>query len=143
MEDTSTLGAVLGTLQSGLPTLLLQFATTLALLAIGVLCYTAITPFREWRLVRDGNLAAGIVLAGAIVALAIPLAATLATSFVTLDILLWGLVALVLQLVTFGIVALLMAGLRHMIEAGNVAAASLLAGIQVGVALLNAGAMSG
>ncbi len=143
MEDTSTLGAVLGTLQSGLPTLLLQFATTLALLAIGVLCYTAITPFREWRLVRDGNLAAGIVLAGAVVALAIPLAATLATSLVTLDILLWGLVALVLQLVTFGIVALLMAGLRHMIEAGNVAAASLLAGIQVGVALLNAGAMSG
>ncbi len=143
MEDTSTLGAVLGTLQTGLPTLLLQFATTLALLAIGVLCYTAITPFREWRLVRDGNLAAGIVLAGAVVALAIPLAATLATSLVTLDILLWGLVALVLQLVTFGIVALLMAGLRHMIEAGNVAAAFLLVGIQIAVALLNAGAMAG
>jgi putative membrane protein len=52
-------------------------------------------------------------------------------------------VALVFQLVTFAAVALLVPGLRRMIEAGNVAAASLLVGIQVGVALLNAGAMSG
>jgi putative membrane protein len=75
--------------------------------------------------------------------LAIPLAATLATSLVTLDILLWGLVALVLQLLTFLITAGLFRGLRGMIEAGNTAAACVLVGIQVAVALLNAGAMSG
>ena len=103
----------------------------------------AITPFREWRLVRDGNAAAGVVLAGTVVALAIPLAATLATSPVTLDIALWGLVALALQLLTFGVATLLVRGLRGMIEAGNVAAAFVLVGIQVAVALLNAGAMSG
>lgn len=143
MEDATTLGTVLGTLQSGLPVLLLQFATTLALLALGVGCYTLVTPFHEWRLIREGNIAAGFVLAGAIVALAIPLAATLATSLVTLDIALWGLVALVLQLLTFAAVALLLPGLRRMIEAGNVAAAFLLIGIQAAVALLNAGAMSG
>lgn len=134
---------LLGTLQTGLPVLLLQFLTTLALLALGIGCYMALTPFREWRLIRDGNIAAGLVLAGAIVALAIPLAATLATSAFTLDIVLWGLVALVLQLLTFIIVALLMRGLRAMIEAGNVAAACVLVGIQIAVALLNAGAMAG
>ena len=134
---------ILGTLQTGLPVLLLQFLTTLALLALGIGCYMALTPFREWRLIRDGNIAAGLVLAGAIVALAIPLAATLATSAFTLDIALWGLVALVLQLLTFAVVALLMQGLRTMIEAGNVAAACMLVGIQIAVALLNAGAMAG
>jgi putative membrane protein len=143
METATTLSSVVGTLQTGLPLLLLQFATTLALLALGVGCYAAVTPFREWRLIRDGNVAAGIVLAGAVVALAIPLAATLATSLVTLDIALWGLVALVLQLLTFALVALLLPGLRRMIEAGNMAAAFLLIGIQAAVALLNAGAMSG
>ncbi len=141
--ETTTLSTVLGTLQTGLPVLLLQFAATLALLALGIACYVAVTPFREWGLIRDGNIAAGIVLAGAIVALAIPLAATLATSLVTLDIALWGLVALVLQLLTFAAATLLAPGLRHMIEAGNVAAAFLLVGIQIAVALLNAGAMAG
>ena len=142
MEE-STFGTVVDTLQTGLPVLLWQFATTLALLALGIGCYTLITPFHEWRLVRDGNAAAGVVLAGAIVALAIPLAATLATSLVTLDIVLWGLVALVLQLLTFAVVTLLLRGLREMIEAGNTAAAAVLVGIQIAVALLNAGAMAG
>jgi uncharacterized membrane protein YjfL (UPF0719 family) len=35
--------------------LLLQLATALALLALGVACYTAITPFHEWRLGRVDN----------------------------------------------------------------------------------------
>ncbi|KAA2212162.1 DUF350 domain-containing protein [Teichococcus oryzae] len=134
---------ILGTLQAGLPVLVTQLALTLGLFALGVAAYMAITPFHEMRLIRAGNPAAGIVLAGSMVALAIPLAATLATSRFTLDILIWGLVALVLQLLTFVIATLLIRGLRAMIEAGNVAAAWLLMGVQIAVALLNAGAMAG
>lgn len=134
---------VIGILSTGLPVLLAQFAVTLALLGLGVLCYNAITPFHEIGLMRAGNTAAGIVLGGSFVALAIPLAATLATSLVTLDILIWGLVALVLQLIAFLAAARLIPGLREMIETGNTAAACMLVGIQVAVALLNAGAMAG
>ena len=134
---------ILGTLQEGLPVLVTQFALTLALLALGMAVYMAITPFHEMRLVRAGNTAAGIVLSGSMMALAIPLAATLATSRFTLDILIWGLVALVLQLLTFLIATMLIRGLREMIEASNVAAAWLLVGVQIAVALLNAGAMAG
>lgn len=134
---------IFATLQQGLPVLAEQFALTLALLGVGIACYTMLTPFREWHLVRQGNAAAGVVVAGTLVALAIPLAATLAASVVTLDILLWGLVALVIQLTTFVAATLLIRGLRAMIEAGNIAAALVLIGIQIAVALLNAGAMSG
>ncbi|MFC7556031.1 DUF350 domain-containing protein [Pseudoroseomonas wenyumeiae] len=134
---------ILVTLQEGLPVLVVQFALTLALLIVGVAVYMAITPFHEMRLVRAGNAAGGIVLAGSVVALAIPLAATLATSRFSLDILIWGLVALVLQLLTFVAATLLIRGLRGMIEAGNIAAAWLLVGVQLAVALLNAGAMAG
>ena len=135
--------SILATLQMGLPVLAGQFAATLALLGIGMACYMALTPFNEWRLVQEGNAAAGIVVAGTLVALALPLAATLATSVLVLDIVLWGLVALVIQLATFFVAATLLRGLRAMIEAGNVAAALVLIGIQVAVALLNAGAMAG
>jgi putative membrane protein len=93
--------------------------------------------------VRDGNAAAGVVVAGTLVALAIPLAATLASNVVALDIVLWGLVALVIQLATFVVAAALIRGLRGMIEAGNVAAALVLVGLEIAVALLNAGAMAG
>jgi putative membrane protein len=130
-------------LTRGLPVLLGQFAVTLALLGVGVVCYNAVTPFHERELVRGGNTAAGIVAGGNFVALAIPLAATLATSLVTLDIVIWGVVALLLQLAAFVAAARLIPGLRGMIEAGNTAAACMLVGIQIAVALLNAGAMAG
>ena len=135
--------SILATLGTGLPVLALQFAVTLALLGIGAVIYMALTPFQERAMVAAGNTAAGIVLAGTLVALAIPLAATLATSQVTLDILLWGIVALVIQLATFRLAALLVPNLRAMIEQGNIAAACVLTGIQLAVALLNAGAMAG
>ncbi len=135
--------SILETLWIGLPVLVLQLAITLLLLGAGVGCYMALTPFHEMRLVRAGNAAGGVVLMGAVVALAIPLAATLATSLVTLDILLWGLVAVVLQLLAFLLTAALFRGLRDMIEAGNVAAACVIAGVQIAVALINAGAMAG
>jgi len=135
--------SILATLQQGLPVLIGQLAATLALLGIGLACYMALTPFNEWRLVREGNVAAGIVVAGTLVALALPLAATLASSGVVLDIVLWGLVALVIQLAAFVAATAALRGLRAMIEAGNVAAALVLVGIQIAVALLNAGAMAG
>ncbi len=137
------MASILETLGSGLPILVVQLAATLGLLAIGIACYMAVTPFHETRLVREGNAAAGIVLMGALIALAIPLAATLATSAVTLDILIWGAVAVVVQLLAFLLTAALFRGLRAMIEAGNAAAACVVVGIQVAVALVNAGAMAG
>jgi putative membrane protein len=133
--------AILGALGSGLPMLLLQFVLVLLLLTVGIFVYMAVTPFNERELVRNGNPAAATVLGGAIVALAIPLAALLATTGALLDILVWGAVALLLQLLTVTIVSHLVRGMRAMIEAGQVAAAIPLVASQLAIALLNAAAM--
>lgn len=137
------LDQILTTLGSGLPVLLGQLGATILLLGLGVAVYQAITPFHERRLIAEGNTAAGIVLAGSVLALALPLAVTLATSTVLLDIVIWGLVALAVQLVTFIVVTQVFRGLKAGVEAGNIAAALGLASAQVAVALLNAGAMAG
>jgi putative membrane protein len=134
---------ILPTLQSGLPVLLGQFAVTLLLLGLGIVVYMWLTPFNERRLIREGNSAAGIVVLGTLLALSLPLAATLASSLVVLDILVWGLVALVIQLLAFVVAARLMRELPRMIEAGNVAAALVVVGIQLAIAILNVGAMVG
>ncbi|MCC7274405.1 MAG: DUF350 domain-containing protein [Alphaproteobacteria bacterium] len=141
MDDLTT--RILDSLGAGVPVLLLHFLTTLVLLAAGVLIYMAVTPFRERELIGEGNVAAGIMTLGIFLGIAIPLAATLATSAVWLDIVLWGTIGVVLQIGTFLVATLLVPGLRHMIERGNPAAALAMVGIQLAVALLNAGAMSG
>lgn len=132
---------VLAALGQGLPMLLLQFVVVLVLLVVGMLIYMAVTPFHERELVRQANPAAATVLGGALVALAIPLAALLATTGALLDIVAWGVVAVVLQLVTVMVVSLLLRGMRTMIEAGQVAAAIPLVAAQLAIALLNAAAM--
>jgi putative membrane protein len=133
--------AVLGALGRGLPMLLLQFGVCLSLLIVGVLVYVAVTPFREQELLRGGNPAAATVLGGALLALAIPLAALLATTSALLDLLVWGAVAVILQLVTVIVVSLLLRGMRAMIEAGQVAGAIPLVAAQLSIGLLNAAAM--
>ena len=133
--------AILGALGTGLPMLLLQFLLVLALLVVGIFIYMAVTPFHERELLRNGNPAAATVLGGALVAIAIPLAALLATTGVLLDILVWGLVAVLLQLMTVVIVLHLLRGMRAMIEAGQVAAAIPLVAAQLSIGLLNAAAM--
>ena len=137
----STAPAILDALGSGLPMLLIQFVLVLALLVVGIFIYMAITPFRERELLRNGNSAAATVLGGALVALAIPLAALLATTGALLDILVWGVVAVLLQLLTVAIVLHLSRGMRTMIEAGQVAGAVPLVAAQLAIALLNAAAM--
>ena len=95
----------------------------MVLLAIGIAIYVSLTPFREHELVARGNTAAGIALGGAILALALPLAAMLATSTALLDIAVWGVVALILQLLTLAAVTLAMRNLGALIKADNTAAA--------------------
>jgi putative membrane protein len=140
---TNSATAFFHTLGSGLWVLLPQLAVTLALLALGVAIYQLITPFDERAMVAQGNLAGGVTLGGSVLALSIPLAATLATSHAIIDIAVWGVVALLLQLVALAVATLLLRGLRRNIEAGNVAAALALIGIQLAVALVNATAVAG
>ena len=128
-------------LETGLPQLLLHFVTVLILWAIGVVIYTVVTPYHERDLIDGGNKAAGVVLAGAIIAIALPLAALLATTGRVIDILVWGVVAVLVQLITMGLVSLVLRGLRRMVEADNMGGALVVAAAQIAVALMNAAAM--
>jgi putative membrane protein len=133
--------SIAGALGTGLPVLLLQFAICIVLLVAGVAIYTKVTPFHERELLREGNVAASAVLSGAVIALAIPLAALLATTRTVLDIVVWGIVAILLQLVTVVIVCHLMRRMRLTIEDGSVAAALPIAAAQLAIAVLNAAGM--
>ena len=86
---------------SGIPFLLTHFGVTIVMLVVGAFIYIKITSHDEMALIRDGNNAAAVSLSGAILGLAIPLAFCMANSVNVYDIVIWGLVTLVIQLVTF------------------------------------------
>ena len=139
----SILDAVIASVTSGLPVMVTHFVAALAVYVAGLAIYLLATPYHELKLVREGNVAAAVTFAGAIVGLAIPLAAMLRGATSVPDILVWGAIAAFLQAATFGIVLLLLRRLPESVAAGNVAAAIVAAAAQIGVGILNAGAMSG
>jgi putative membrane protein len=128
---------------AGLPILLVHLAVTTGLLIGGVALYVSLAPYRELKLIREGNIAAAIVLSGQTLALAIPLAAMMAHSVSVPDIVLWGLVTVVLQFIAIAAARLLIRHLPDLIERGEVAPALVLACGQVVAGILNAAALSG
>ena len=133
---------ILDSLVSGLPRLLGHFVAAAAVLAAAMSVYLRLTPFHELELVRAGNLAAAITLSGAVIGLAIPLAATLASSVSIADILVWGAVSALLQAAAFGAANLALRDLPARVERGDTAAAAIAAATQIAVGILNAGAMA-
>jgi putative membrane protein len=141
--DDAMIETVLGSLASGLPKLLGHFVAAAAIYAAGMAAYLRLTPYHELDLVRRGNVAAAITLAGAIVGLAIPIAMTLATSVNAADILVWGAASAMLQAAAFGVASLALRDLPAAVERGDVASACIVAATQLAVGIVNAGAMAG
>lgn len=64
----------------GFPLTLLHALVTMVILVVAAALYALITPHREIALIRQGNAAAAVSFGGALVGLAIPLAASLAAT---------------------------------------------------------------
>ena len=137
------MSGVLDSVAAGLPVLLTHFGVTIAVFMAGMAIYLAVTPYHELSLVRIGNVAASICLAGAMVGLAVPLAATMAKSVNVPDILVWGAISVALQLLTFGLVSALLRPLPQAIDQGQIAPAIVLAASQLSIGAINAAAMMG
>ncbi|MEK9646799.1 MAG: DUF350 domain-containing protein, partial [Alphaproteobacteria bacterium] len=75
--------------------------------------------------------------------LAIPLAVCMATSVNVWDIVVWGVVTLLIQLLAFRIGDALLKDLPTRIESGEIGAAVLVLGIKIAIALINAAAVAG
>ena len=82
---------------AGFPIFLLHTGVTVAILLAAAALYILLTPHKEITLIREGNAAAAVSLAGVLIGLAIPLAASLKASTNVIEIGLWGAVTVVVQ----------------------------------------------
>jgi putative membrane protein len=129
--------------QSGAVAFLVAFVVAgLFTLAFKVL-YQFVTPYRERALIRQGNTAAAITLAGALIGYVLPLASALSHTVSLPEFAAWAALAGVIQIVTFVLVRMIaLPDVRARIENGEVSVAVYLAGISIAVGLLNAACMS-
>ena len=128
---------------AGLPSFLFYFATAMGLLALFLVVYVLITPYREFTLIREGNVAAAASLSGAMLGFVLPLASAIAHSVGLLDMVIWGMIALLIQILVYLVARfLLFPDLSRDIPAGRVATGVFLGALSVAIGILNAACMS-
>ncbi len=133
----------LGNSLSTFPNFVVYFVLGGVLTAIFVVLYANLTPQRDIALIRGGNSAAALALVGALLGFELPLASVIAHSAAILDLAVWGIVALVVQLAGFLVVRMVLPHLPRAIEDGNIADAVFLAGVSVSLGILTAACMAG
>lgn len=119
---------------SAIVAFLSYWVTAAALLAVFLLIYVWVTPYREFKLIHEGNTAAAVTLGGATLGFTFPLMAAIYYTKSLLEMVVWAGVTCVVQLVVF----LLLRRQARQIEAGNVASAIMVASFSIAAGLLNA-----
>ncbi|UPT62725.1 MAG: DUF350 domain-containing protein [Hyphomonadaceae bacterium JAD_PAG50586_4] len=127
---------------AGFPDFVIQLGVALGLFIASLIIYVIMTPHKELALIRAGNPSASLAFAGVVVGLAIPLGSCLAHSFGVWDLLIWGVVTLLIQLLAFRFADMFLRGLPRRIAEGDVAAAVFLMSVKIGLALILSGAVA-
>lgn len=125
-----------------LPAFLSYFAIGGILLSLYTMLYNWLTHLNEWALIKKNDSAAAIAFTGSMIGFVIPLASAIENAQTNLECILWGVVALVVQLSAFFIVRLFMPAIAEQIRKGDVASGILLAAISLSVGILNAASMT-
>jgi putative membrane protein len=127
---------------SGLYAFLGYFAASAVLLVLFCLVYLRVTPYPELRLVREGKTAPAISFGGALIGFVLPLAGAITHSVSFIDMALWALVALVVQVLVFIILKICLSGLVRDIAEDRMGPAIVLAAFSIAAGLLNAACMT-
>ena len=126
---------------AGFPAFLFYAGTAGLMLIGGSVLYILMTPQKEMELLRAGNASAGLALAGVIIGLALPMASCLASSLSLFDLVIWGIVALLMQILAFRFVDLILRDLPRRIENDEAGAAILLIAVKIASALIISAAL--
>lgn len=125
-----------------LPDFVLFFSGSLVLVGLYLLVYTLATSHNEFGLIRQNNVAAALSLGLSLTGFALPLSSAVVHSTSILDLAIWGVVAIVVQLIVYMLVRLVLPNLSSRIAGGELASALFLGAASLAAGVINAAAMS-
>ncbi len=118
------------------------FGSGVIAILIYTVIYTAITPHKEFALIMDQNQAAALAFAGSLLGFVIAIGSLIENAVSIVDFYLWVAIAILVQLIAYGVVRLTLPDLSERIANGELSAATWLAGISIVAGLLNAASLS-
>ena len=125
-----------------MPHFLAYFAAAVGLAVVFLALYVMITPHKEFTLIGEGNAAAAVQLSGTFLGFAVPVAVVIGHSVNIPDMLLWGLVAAVVQAVVFFVISrLLFKAISQRIAERCIASGIFVCGMGLGFGVLQAACM--
>jgi putative membrane protein len=127
---------------AGLLPFLTYFIPAVILVMIFGAVYSRLTPHNEFALIKSRNSAAAIAFGGSLIGFVLPLCTAVVHSVSLLDFLIWGVIALIVQLLTFVGVRLFVPNLPQRITDNETAAAIFVALASVAIGLVNAACMT-
>jgi putative membrane protein len=127
---------------SGLPEFLLYFATAVGLVALYLFVYSLATAHNEFALIRQNVMSAALALGLSLIGFALPLSSAIINSVSIIDCVIWGVIALLVQITTYLAVRLLIPDLSTRIEANEMSAALFVGAASLAAGALNAASMS-
>lgn len=114
------------------------FGSAIVLTILFVFIYVRTTPHNEISLMREGNAAAALGLVGAVLGFVIPLSTVIQVSYQLSEAVLWGAIALVVQIAGSFAARVMFPKLTADVVAGKFSAAIVLAGMAVSLGVLQA-----
>ncbi len=130
------------TFLANLSEFLLFFVVASALALFYVFVYTRVTRHDELALIKKDSTAAAVAFAGSLIGFALPLASTMINSVNVIELVLWGVIALIVQVLVYLLIRLPMPRISERIEADEVAAGIWLGACSVVAGILNAASMT-
>jgi putative membrane protein len=127
---------------NGIPAFLAYFVVAIVLVLLFIRIYTWVTPQDELALIRANNTAAALAFGGALIGFALPLSSAITNSMSLLDCVVWGAVALVVQVLTFVVLRVAIKQLPERINQGEIATGSFVGATAIAVGLINAACMT-
>jgi putative membrane protein len=126
----------------GLPAFLAYFGVAVVLLLLFAVIYTRLTAHDEFALIRQGKPAASVALGGSLIGFVLPLCSAIVHSVSLVDFVIWALIALIIQIVTFFVVRLFLPNLSQRISNDEMAAGTFVAMTSVAIGAINAACMT-
>lgn len=127
---------------AGLLDFLIFFVIAIALVALYLGIYTLATMHNEFALIRQNVISASTALGFSLVGFALPLGSAIVHAQSIADLLVWGLVALAVQILVYWLVRILMPNLSGRIASGEMAAALFLGAASLSAGIINAASMT-
>ena len=127
---------------SGLPAFLIYFCVAAVLIVAYIFAYTWITPHDEFGLIRNNVAGAALALGMSTVGFALPLTSAIGHANDIVDMTIWGVVALIVQIIAYYVARIPLPDLSQRIAAGELGPAIWLGCASITAGLINAASMS-